>query len=280
MLQIDGSNSGAAGVVIDLDNGNVVGSTGPHTPQKIAGYGVVKHIAGWYRIFVKFKTFDNTIGRLYFYPAFCETTLCAGGESAATGNVFAWGAQVEFSSEMSSYYPTHLGSPLGRRAAESLSTPLSNVTGFNPSVGTFQIEMPFSGSAKGATILKVGNASNSIEIYGNSSGPGELVGKLIYGGTPVEVTSAFSNKLSGTNRVSISYNTGASQVLRIGNNGLPAASTPVSISPPSVSGLSLYLGNGGSTPTHINGVFKKIIYWPYQFGAPGIVSSTMEPPPL
>jgi hypothetical protein len=274
MLQSNGGMSG--GVVIDLDNGTTAPMTGPYTPQEVLASGAEKFNNGWYRVWVKFNSHVGTHGMFYLFPAFCDTnaaTICQNGLISATGNVFVWGGQVEQSSSLTSYMPTSAGA----RAAEDLTIPLSNITSFSASEGTFRAEFASAGTSFGKSILHVGDATNSIDMFGDPSN-GKISGLVTAGSVAQGVTqSALPFAPNGSaNTASFSYLAGTNVKLNLGVNGLGSTSGNITtVSAPSLSGLSLQVGGINAQPaSYVNGSIKAIHYWPYAFGVPGVMSCT------
>lgn len=274
MLQSNGGMS--AGVVVDLDTGNTMPMTGPYTPQEVLASGAIKHNDGWYRVWVKFNSHVGTHGMLYLFPAFCDTnatSICQNGEITAMGTMFAWGAQVEQSSDLTSYVPTSIGT----RVAEDLSIGLSYVTSFSQSVGTFRAEFARTGSTLGKTLLYLGNSTDNMEVYGDGT-DGKIQARVTAGsvdqGLAIGPLPFAPN--GNPNVTSFSYASGSNVKVNVGVNGLAGSSGNIpTASAASVSGTSLRIGSNPSNSTsYVNGSIKKVHYWPNSFGIPGIRSNS------
>jgi len=274
MLNSNGGMSG--GVVVDLDNGNSLPMTGPFTPQEVLGSGAIKHNNGWYRVWVKFNSHNATHGALMLFPAFCNTnatSICQSGEISATGTIFAWGAQVEQNSSLTSYIPTNVGP----RVADDLSIGLTYVTSFSQAGGTFRAEFARTGSTIGKTLLHMGTTPDNIEVYGDGT-DGKIKGRVTQGSIDQGIVNgAMPFVPTGTpNVASFSYASGSNVNFNLGVNGLGSTSGVISTaSSASVNGTTLRVGGKTSnSSSYINGSIKTLHYWPQSFGLPGIRSSS------
>lgn len=274
-LQIQSNGGMSAGVVVDLSTGDTKAMTGPYTPQEVLAHGAEKHINGWFRVWVKFNSHIGTHGTVYLFPAFCDTstaTHCTSGEISAVGSVFVFGAQVERGSAMSSYFPTNYNA--GTRTVTNLSIASSDLTSFSPNVGAFRLELDHNESAQDKTLFRLTNGSDSISLKGSSYPNNWLDFDVFSSGSHHVASTELPLHQQGGNSIMVSYSQTASQ-LNLGQNGL-GYSNALGFAAPSLSGSTMQIGGDVSGPVtgYMNMSLKKVEYWPYFIGVPGVKSST------
>jgi hypothetical protein len=179
--------------------------------------------------------------------------------STGTGgdNVYIWGAQLEAGSVATSYIPTSGGDAAARtRAADDLVISGSDFDFYNQSEGTFYVESIEAQNSVNSFLLDASNGfANYIDIF-NTGSDTKVV--LKSGGTPY-VNKVIGNRSSTgvLSRVAISYKTNNVSASIDGVNMAPdtSATMPTTIN-------KLILGADFNYASHLNGHFRRIIYWP------------------
>lgn len=200
---------------------------------------------GWYRQILT-RTFSAT-GSLQ--PMFTEA-------QAGSDLFYIWGAQVETGSVATSYIPTSGGDTAARtRAADDLEITGSDFSDFFNSGGdgTFYVEFTTRNILDPQTFILVGNSGSIRYFYTNATDPRLLA----YDGT---FSSFFGQGSIQTtlNRASMSYN---SSTTTSSLNGSTDAS--VSHSGSFSNATELNIGSSYEDALHLNGHFRRILYWPY-----------------
>jgi hypothetical protein len=203
---------------------------------------------GWYRLWVRIQ--NNNTGNVTLYCRIYPQNTSA----AATGTIYAWGAQGELGSVPSSYIPTTVAS-----VTRSPDSPLiSSVPWLNPAAGTFTAE--YSLSAIGAlnvlqTVFSADDATSNERYTLRSSGTatGGGLNAIVVDGGVTQASVGLSSTLSaGTNyRTSFAY--ALNDIAASLNNA--AVVTDASATLPTVNRLTL--GNRLSNGDTLTGYLRR-----------------------
>lgn len=275
----------ASGVNVDLDNGVASKMEGPNTPQTLYGYGIQKFANGWYRIWVKYKSSPSCVnggsgpcqGSIAIFPAHSSNNS-PGGEIAATGGVYVFGAQVEIGTVPTSYIPTS-GAPASR-SADIVTIPIisTNFAGMAfGAAGTFRAETTlFPGAIVGAGTLFELCGSNcaqeSMKIGLNSSGIMSFQ-TTQNGLLQMPVATFQYPNLQGGNKLGWSWATNSNakgSILSLNGSSVHSGSTLINA--PNFTSGHMYIGNDsvGNSPLPMH--IRKLEYWPHKLSAPAMDS--------
>jgi hypothetical protein len=275
-LQIQSNGGMSAGVVIDFNTGMTKAMTGPYTPQEVLAHGAEKHINDWYRVWVKFNSHVGTHGMVYIFPAFCITAMavhCTQGEIPAIGTTFVFGAQVEQAKSMSSYYPTNMSS--GLRASTDLTINTSVIPAISSSLGTFRLEMNQVDNPTSKTLLKIGAGPDLFKLVALNSGSDKLRLMIMTAGVVQSMSDTdipLFEKIK--NVVMFSYDNSAAKI-SLGQNSVGYVSSQAFTPPNNITTTSLQVGGEtGNSTSYVNMSLRKIHYWPFAIGVPGLKSAT------
>jgi hypothetical protein len=200
---------------------------------------------GWYRISGSFTTTAaSTTYRINLYPDF----------SAGTGNVYAWGAQLEAGAFATSYIPT-VASQVTRSADVATMTGTNFSSWYNQSEGSFVVSYDVFATAVGqkpTAVVHDGTTSNRIYGYVNTGTPRVLVTTVGVAQTTLSTSNVSANV---TNQMAFAYAT--SDIVVTSNGGAVVANITAIV--PTVD----QLGVGGFTPTaaYLNGHIRQIAYY-------------------
>jgi hypothetical protein len=184
------TTSGATAVLVNLNNGTIVGSTG--TASSIEDFG-----NGWYRVS---HTFTATASTWYLNFWFWNTTSVT---SNGTDGIYIWGAQLEAGSYPTSYIPTTSAS-VTRVADAASKTGISSLIG--QTEGTIYWNGTIDNFSNFATLLSLEGVSNSWIYFLSYSGG------LTFEVRSNNIVSAsyVSASTTGAHKIALAYN--ASQV--------------------------------------------------------------------
>jgi len=244
-LFFNGSINIVAFANFDLANG-VVGSTGSGTTATITSVG-----NGWYRCAITATCVLGTAPGLYYC---IQTSTTATRAQTYTGNgtsgLFVWGAQLELGAYPTTIIPTTTAS--ATRIADSFSRNNIYTNGLiTSSGGTWFVQFRVQSNAQrdNSNALRIGDANNSFDISGSTSGYGFIVGKV--------VSATYSNILfsnlgaSAFVKLAIKWNGTTADVFANGTKVVSATSfTPTDL--PNLSGSfgsALFIQAMGLHPT-------------------------------
>jgi len=244
-LFFNGSINIVAFANFDLANG-VVGSTGSGTTATITSVG-----NGWYRCAITATCVLGTAPGLYYC---IQTSTTATRAQTYTGNgtsgLFVWGAQLELGAYATTLIPTTTAS--ATRIADSFSRNNIYTNGLiTSSGGTWFVQFRVQSNAQrdNSNALRIGDANNSFDISGSTSGYGFIVGKV--------VSATYSNILfsnlgaSAFVKLAIKWNGTTADVFANGTKVVSATSfTPTDL--PNLSGSfgsALFIQAMGLHPT-------------------------------
>jgi len=231
----NGSTTVLARANINLSTGVVTNNTG--TVFAVAAGN------GWYRVYTTVTT-TNTSVRVFIYSGTYN--------GSETGDVYAWGAQLEAGAFATSYIPTTTAA-LTRNADVATMTGTNFSDWFNASEGTFVAEGSYSTNSANCLYVNDGTTSNRLMLYMGNSAQGLITTAGVAqasldGGTPI-VGGAL-------NKVCLSY--------KANNFGLAlqggATVTDTSGTVPTVSQLNI--GAGPALQQPLNGVITGFEYYP------------------
>lgn len=278
----NGTNIGHAGVVLDLDNGTVVGMNDDFAPASNLAFGRQKLKNGWYRVWVTYVSKGGTTLSLVVYPSYHGGTALSPDRSLqATGRNYFWGAQLEDSPMMTSHIITS-GSSLSRQP-DTLTVPLSS--GFPPlsqtePYGTLVVaqrvqELPLVLTPPRRTLFTLCDSSCSSAVLGvELETDGKLVSR-INGSTP-EFPAARKGISSDVQKTSIAFgNMAGSPKLHISRNGEGASSSGSWTPPGLASGYLKIGGSPHSQPTVVH--LQRLEFWNGQLSRPASESVTQPP---
>ncbi|GEO38370.1 hypothetical protein SAE02_25180 [Skermanella aerolata] len=202
---------------------------------------------GWYRAVMGVANTSRTQVLPYIFPA--------GQGTSATGNVLAFGAQLEAGSFATSYIPTTSAS--ATRAADTCSISLG-AFGYDSAEGTLFAEFLRSAGTNSqqgrAASLSNGSNANLIEIY--QAGAATPLGQIYSDGNVQAQFGAAGGAPDTVQRAAIAWAAGASAFCAGGTTVQADTST---VAPPVT---SLRVGDRWDGARNLNGNIRRIAYYP------------------
>jgi len=186
------TTSGATAVLVNLNNGTIVGSTG--TASSIEDFG-----NGWYRVS---HTFTATASTWYLNFWFWNTTSVT---SNGTDGIYIWGAQLEAGSYATSYIPTTSAS-VTRVADAASKTGISSLIG--QTEGTLYVEIERKQYDAQAFWVNISDNSYNNWIFVGWDGFNSR--NYIRVGNTVYADGGIGNMPVGRYKIAISYKSGDS----------------------------------------------------------------------
>lgn len=260
LVNIIGMNSG---VTVGQLRGRVHLETGTFSAVESEGIGSGATITllqelpgGWWRVGIT----GRFVGGLTHVRG--EVWLDGYTSTTSTGNLYAWGAQLEAGSSASPYIPT-AGSAVTRSADVVSITGADFSSWFNPDEGTFVVEGSSTRTDSNITFVQARDASNSGEVRILRGMTGAYASLLFVRddsigqalnvpqvGTPIDGT---------TYKIAAAYKRNDLAISRDG--AAPTTHTAAEVP----GGLDrLFIGSNSGSAQFINGHIRSVIYYPHR----------------
>ncbi|PJB54679.1 MAG: hypothetical protein CO099_00225 [Bdellovibrio sp. CG_4_9_14_3_um_filter_39_7] len=254
-VYLQDAGSSCVCLVVDL-------STGASTNCSFCGggtSGVIPYPNGWYQVWMK----ENRAGSGIYpriYPAW-NSALSPSLNMLSTGNILAWGAQLENSSSPSS--PIVTTGTAVTRTADSLSESTFAAT-INKNQGTFLLFWNNQLDATPGSLLNfIFNASpTDAGIRFHKDGAGRVVATITRDGAATDVVTSGINLLDGNNKYLFSYDA-TSMLSLLNDNTQVYNGIRSSVSTNSYDKAWLGSTDGVNDPSKL--IMKKIYYWSVNF---------------